>query len=101
MLDQDNTGYVTFENYSNLLRSAITIDAKYLRSMFDELDCGKEGKANYEQFKDFCLNKPEYAVLFIHFRNLRERASHMSYQKAFLRRNSSLDEFESLTTVYV
>ena len=41
-----------------------------------------------DDFRKFCLNKPEYGLLFIHFRKLKHETSSMTFSKAELRRGS-------------
>ena len=101
LLDCEQKGYITCKYFSNLLKRVMDIEDRYINLMFDELDSEKSGMANFEQFKDFCLNKPEYALLFIHFRKLQEDTSSMTYPRAQLRRHSSIAEYESLSTVSI
>lgn len=47
-----------------------------------------------DEFKEFCLNKPEYALFYIHFRKLAQQESSMTFSPNRLRRESSVSEFQ-------
>lgn len=101
LLDSDNKGYIVYSHFNSILSNTMGIDEKYIRLMFIEMDSERNSKPNLEQFKDFCLNKPEYALLFIHFRKLHEENSSMTFPNAQLRRSSSIAEYEELSTVSI
>ena len=42
-----------------------------------------------DEFKEFCLRKPEYALLFIHFRKLQSATSSMTFSRTELRSTGS------------
>lgn len=88
LFDSDNEDCITYDNFITPIQTVLQVDEKYLELIYKDVDLKENGKVVFEDFRAFCLNKPEYALLFIHFRRLREQNSSMTYSKAELRRTS-------------
>lgn len=91
LFDSSCNDYITIESFSELLTTVMNLHEAYIRRMYEELDSENTGKVNIDNFRDFCLQKPEYALLFIHFRNLQSRSSSMTFSPTHLRSGSVTD----------
>ncbi|XP_078067034.1 lysophosphatidylcholine acyltransferase 2 [Mustelus asterias] len=64
LFDLDDDGYITEEEFSVLLRSALGVHDLDVSMLFSEIDVTASGKISYEVFREFALTHPEYAKLF-------------------------------------
>nr|XP_006000313.1 PREDICTED: lysophosphatidylcholine acyltransferase 2 [Latimeria chalumnae] len=64
LFDLDEDGYITEEEFSSLLCSALGVPDLDVSNLFKEINTDKSGKISYTQFKHFALQHPEYAKLF-------------------------------------
>ncbi|XP_066929083.1 lysophosphatidylcholine acyltransferase 2-like [Clytia hemisphaerica] len=88
MFDPDNTGHIEYDNFSTPIQSVLPIEEKHIKLIYKNMNAEGNGKVTKDSFRTFCLNKPEYALLFIHFRHLKERSSSMTFSRPELRRTS-------------
>uniref|UniRef100_A0A4W3JVT0 Lysophosphatidylcholine acyltransferase 2 n=1 Tax=Callorhinchus milii TaxID=7868 RepID=A0A4W3JVT0_CALMI len=64
LFDLDEDGYITENEFSSLLRSALGVADLDVSKLFSEIVGMEEGKVSYDVFRDFSLKHPEYAKLF-------------------------------------
>ncbi|XP_078400370.1 lysophosphatidylcholine acyltransferase 2 isoform X1 [Cetorhinus maximus] len=64
LFDSDEDGYITEEEFSALLRSALGVHDLDVSRLFSDIDLNDSGKISYEVFREFALLHPEYAKLF-------------------------------------
>ncbi|XP_053555543.1 lysophosphatidylcholine acyltransferase 2 isoform X2 [Bombina bombina] len=64
LFDVDEDGSITEKEFSSLLRSSLGLPDLDVSKLFNDMDADKSGKINYDEFRNFSLNHPEYAKLF-------------------------------------
>jgi len=90
----EEDGYITLESYGEPLKRSMNLPDVYIKKLFQNMDKKNTGKINYDEFHASCLEKPEYALLFIHFRKLEQDESAMTVSRSELRRGSFISEFQ-------
>ncbi|CAH1778543.1 unnamed protein product [Owenia fusiformis] len=74
LFDSNNKGYITEEELNDILYNAFEMDNIDSANLFTQVDSDKDGKITYDEFYHFAKEKPEYAALFMTFRQLQQRA---------------------------
>jgi len=68
--DVNGDGRIDETDLRHILQSAYpSITDLNVNCLFNQVDAKRRGSVTYEEFRDFCLSHPEYAVLFTHFTN--------------------------------
>ena len=76
LFDKDSKGFISYEDVCSILKGVFDdIEEEKLKLIHKDMDKASTAKVELEDFEQFCLAKPEYALLFHHFTKLREQAT--------------------------
>ncbi|XP_059143736.1 lysophosphatidylcholine acyltransferase 2-like [Physella acuta] len=81
LFDTDNKGHITEQDLQQILQRAFNVPYADVKKIFVEADLNLDGKITLDEFKNYAQKKPEYAKVFMTYRELIEDSQQTAIEK--------------------
>ncbi|KAL3859040.1 hypothetical protein ACJMK2_009278 [Sinanodonta woodiana] len=71
LFDSEDKGYITQPDLTKILNKAFGMEELDIQDLFNKVDAGQDGKISYDEFRNFAMQRPEYANLFLTYQQLK------------------------------